>query len=497
MATITKKIAKNGAEIWYVDGKRVSRETAQLEERNNRRAQRWLDQMAAEKIDAAIDDYAVTVDAQDVAIDAEIQNANTSAEPTDAEKFQRARKVIRRSFTDSGRQQWLALDSLSEFSRISKATAIAILKEFGLTIETFLAEQEKFINAEIARGAAKMVIEEQARHIRDKVARESKPVDDSGEVFNLLPVLDELNDTRSDIEKELDEFAAKDTDRDDRFNRGERYAEKLTAKLRKFNATVKVTYDIDEYDEDTYYLEFDGIYPTPFTLDGVESSFHALKRYIAELATPVIEIVDEELTPNMKLAAEIVNSLPGRLEWFAVGFTENGAPTIGYDVINGSMFSPMIHVTEAFTDETKSVLDYVEVERDYAETKTSKTTRYYFRKPETQGMINAKAELAETPETKESLRKKASELTDLKKRLDEEIEYVECARDNIEVAQKWMDEASAKFGGKEFYAEQAKAIDATIEILNERIAELAAQMSAVKAELKTVNKKIADFKHAA
>lgn len=42
MKTITKKIAKNGAEIWYVDGKRVSRETAQFEERNNRRLERFI-----------------------------------------------------------------------------------------------------------------------------------------------------------------------------------------------------------------------------------------------------------------------------------------------------------------------------------------------------------------------------------------------------------------------------------------------------------------------
>ncbi|MBR3746950.1 MAG: hypothetical protein IKN27_08330, partial [Selenomonadaceae bacterium] len=49
MKTITKKIAKNGAEIWYVDGKRVSRETAEFEERNNRRLERFAKSKIAEE----------------------------------------------------------------------------------------------------------------------------------------------------------------------------------------------------------------------------------------------------------------------------------------------------------------------------------------------------------------------------------------------------------------------------------------------------------------
>lgn len=71
MKTIETKIAKNGAQLWYVDGKRVSRETAQYHERENERYQEWLEKVAMERLNAAIDDYAVTVEAQDAAVEAE------------------------------------------------------------------------------------------------------------------------------------------------------------------------------------------------------------------------------------------------------------------------------------------------------------------------------------------------------------------------------------------------------------------------------------------
>ena len=80
MKTITKKIAKNGAEIWYVDGKRVSRETAQFYERDNRRYQAWLESVAAKRITNAIEDYAVSPEAQDAAIEAETKLATANSE---------------------------------------------------------------------------------------------------------------------------------------------------------------------------------------------------------------------------------------------------------------------------------------------------------------------------------------------------------------------------------------------------------------------------------
>lgn len=101
------------------------------------------------------------------------------------------------------------------------------------------------------------------------------------DVFSLLPKREDLND----VDGEFDEDAAEETDRDDRYNRGEKIAEGLTAKLRAFDPTVEVTYTIDD-DEDTYYLSYDGIARTPFTATGVEASFHAMKQYDAETDCP-------------------------------------------------------------------------------------------------------------------------------------------------------------------------------------------------------------------
>lgn len=101
------------------------------------------------------------------------------------------------------------------------------------------------------------------------------------DVFSLLPKLEDLND----VDGEFDGDAAEYTDRDDRYNRGEKIAEGLTAKLRTVDPTVEVTYTIDD-DEDTYYLSYDGIARTPFTATGVETSFHTMKQYDAETDCP-------------------------------------------------------------------------------------------------------------------------------------------------------------------------------------------------------------------
>lgn len=125
-----------------------------------------------------------------------------NAEEIAAEKFQRARKIVRRTFTESGRQKWLALNDMGEFSRISKVTASAILKEFGLTIETFLAEQEKFINAEVAKSFAEMAIENKARFFKEKIESEQKALDDES-AFTLLPKITALEDDNEDDDDEL------------------------------------------------------------------------------------------------------------------------------------------------------------------------------------------------------------------------------------------------------------------------------------------------------
>ena len=73
--TIESKIAKNGATLYYVDGKRVSYRDAMMYQRQNRHFQEWRARIAREGEIAAINDYIVTTAAQDTATDAEINLA--------------------------------------------------------------------------------------------------------------------------------------------------------------------------------------------------------------------------------------------------------------------------------------------------------------------------------------------------------------------------------------------------------------------------------------
>lgn len=125
------------------------------------------------------------------------------------------------------------------------------------------------------------------------------------DVFNLLPNLEDLND----VDGEFDGDAAEYTDRNDRYNRGEKIAEGLTAKLRAFDPTVEVTFAIDD-DEDTYYLSYDDIARTPFTATGVEASFHAMKQSEAKPEIPTAD----DLTDREKFlqASKVVITVPGR-----------------------------------------------------------------------------------------------------------------------------------------------------------------------------------------
>lgn len=78
-------------------------------------------------------------------------------------------------------------------------------------------------------------------------------------------------------------------DFDERYYRGEKIAADLTKKLRPFDPTVEVTFGFDDDDgSDVYYLYYDGISGTPFTLDGLEESFRAFKRYDREMAVWVM-----------------------------------------------------------------------------------------------------------------------------------------------------------------------------------------------------------------
>lgn len=133
----------------------------------------------------------------------------------------------------------------------------------------------------------------------------SEEDDDTNEAFNLLHSLDELNDV-AEIDPWLIDDPAEYTDRNDRYNRGEKIAADLTAKLRPFDPTVEVTFDIDDdEDEDVFYLQYDGIFPARFTATGIEPSFHAMKKYDTEMiASPAIKPVDDFAAELAQLKAE-------------------------------------------------------------------------------------------------------------------------------------------------------------------------------------------------
>ena len=131
-------------------------------------------------------------DTDDKLIDPPIKKSNR-------EKFLRARKVVsykcgRELKNGKFAKVWLCKNCLEEFEKTNRATVIAILKEFDLTLEEFITEQELWVAEGIARGAAQMAIDVQANFLKDQIAREVKPCDDNNEVFNYLPAIDNLND---------------------------------------------------------------------------------------------------------------------------------------------------------------------------------------------------------------------------------------------------------------------------------------------------------------
>lgn len=74
-----------------------------------------------------------------------------------------------------------------------------LLQSYGLTIAEFLAEDEAYINERIAASAAKIAIEDQAKFLKDKIARDAQPCDDNDDVFNLVPDVDAFGDEQPTI----------------------------------------------------------------------------------------------------------------------------------------------------------------------------------------------------------------------------------------------------------------------------------------------------------
>lgn len=278
------------------------------------------------EVDAS--EYAISQAAFDVAVNAERDNAFL-AKPA-IERYKSARLYLTYTIDKRGRHMWIGASGI-----VSKANVVELLSEYGLTVDEYLAckktaeaefnakmdaaledynvkkliaeyavtveAQDVAVDAEIENAdTGKMVDEDAIENYAisaeafdiaveyeieeaEIAAIENAGYDETA--FDLLPTVSELNDTRSDIEKAFDEFDAKDCDRDDRFNRGERHADKLTAKLRKFDPTAKVTYGIDEDDEDTFFMTYDGIYGGYCgTLDAAEELFHSIKKQQADIA---------------------------------------------------------------------------------------------------------------------------------------------------------------------------------------------------------------------
>lgn len=124
---------------------------------------------------------------------------------------------------------------------------------------------------------------------------------DTDDVFDLLPTLDELNDF-TETDPWLIDDDAEYTERDARFNRGERHAAKLQKELREVDPTVEVTYGIDDEDDrDFFHMRFDGIFGGRYgTVAAVKETFYRLKADIAEAKA---ELAKANTTPKTHAAA--------------------------------------------------------------------------------------------------------------------------------------------------------------------------------------------------
>lgn len=253
------------------------------------------------------EEYAISPEALDAAVEAETELANV--EPTIREKFLIAKEEVR---CRPGRylgnnkfaQKWEQI-IFRTHRPISKIEAADLLRKHGLTIKQYLTEQEKWVAEEISRGAAQMAIEDQARNIKDKVARESKPLD-TDNVFDLLPTLDELNDVEEDPRFIIMDDAEY-TERDARFNHGERHAANLQKELRKIDPTVEVTYDIDDEDDKDVFFFHMFLRSNHATLSGVKDGFFFHKGNHNDETASMTTAAVETLTVAETTKAKAVN----------------------------------------------------------------------------------------------------------------------------------------------------------------------------------------------
>lgn len=181
--------------------------------------------LVAENTEADPADYAISADAFEVAVNAEIANAadnnisDTKESPkmTNREKFLAVMEkygILDRRATNNSRLWYI------DGKRTGKAKIVEILNGYGLTFEEFVTEHNSWLNVTISATLAQMAIDDQADFISDKHNREINPCDDNAKVFDLLPNLDDLNDVEDELiatpeveNKEnaapVDEFSAK------------------------------------------------------------------------------------------------------------------------------------------------------------------------------------------------------------------------------------------------------------------------------------------------
>lgn len=103
-------------------------------------------------------------------------------------RFGRLRHVV----ASNGQHMWHSYGR-----RISAMERDSILKEYGITVDAFLAAEKQFQIEDDARLDAALKAHDQARFLWDKIQRESKPLDDDN-VADLLPSVDVLNDVQID-----------------------------------------------------------------------------------------------------------------------------------------------------------------------------------------------------------------------------------------------------------------------------------------------------------
>ncbi|MBR1804812.1 MAG: hypothetical protein IJ774_00340, partial [Selenomonadaceae bacterium] len=297
------------------------------------------------------------------------------------EALKASRAKVQLHFTVKGNPAWRVLfrygksDVEIGSNRLTKREADERLAEFGLTANLVIEITKAVDEAQAAKTAAMKASGEFYTGGRncDKLT-----TDEINAIYAKFAKADNSDD--AEAENESAETA--------KFETGKTYAAKKSVLfdsqinmtvIKRTNCYVTIQFDEDEEDirrckiVDDAGVEKIYIHET----NAISGDYEFSANDVAE-ETDIDEVKDDEPNRNMKLAAKIVNSLPGTLIFLGEGVTKNGKPTVSFDVENGTEISPMIRVTETFTDGTKSAIDYVEVTRDYAETKTAKHVRYYF-----------------------------------------------------------------------------------------------------------------------